>query len=327
MKIAAGVVSVLLAILVALSIPVAVLSFSAERELLTAEKYQAMFARERFYDQALKAMVEVARAGASDNMGALSDEELLAAMARIAPQAEVQTLFDQMTQAFIGYLRGESDRISISMADFKAGVIARAPDAIIGITEGKPACPGRWTGFQCRPKPAEIVELRQRLVQYYATSPPPFPDSMTYPETATDRLLAESQFPTERRRQVIAGMIYSPLAPGFFLLLITAFSVRSWRGLARWWGIPILVGGVLALITWSLLKIGVFASLSQARAAQVSPIETQSRDLGLYFGELIAQNFFTAVLPYAGLAAVLGLALTILSFVLKPPPRDAELTA
>lgn len=122
-------------------------------------------------------------------------------------------------------------------------------------------------------------------------------------------------------------MQYSPLATGILLLLIAAFSVRSWRGLTRWWGIPVLVGGLLALLAWSLLKIVIFAGLGEAREVQVSTFEAGGRELGLHLGELIAQNFFSAVLPYAGGAAALGLALTILSFVLKPPSRDPELAA
>ncbi len=324
MKIAAGAISVLLAILAALSIPVAVFGFNAERELFRAEKYQAMFAREGIYDQALKAMVQVARAGSGDGMDAVTEQELLTAMERIAPREELQTVLDTMIQSFVGYLRGESDSVTVSMAAFKAGVIARAPDAIIGITEGKPPCDGRWSGFQCRPKPAELAELRRRLVEYYADAPPPMPDTLTYPETATARLEAEAQFPSERRRQVVAGMQYSPLISGILLLLIAAFSVRSWRGLARWWGIPILVGGLLALLAWSLLKIGVYTSIDQARTATVSPLEAGGRELGLHLGELIARNFFAIVLPYAGGAAILGLALIILSFFLRAPAREPE---
>lgn len=327
MKIAAGAISVILAILVALSVPIAVFGFNAERELLSAEKYQTMLAREGFYDQALNAMVQVARAGSGAGMEAVSDEELRTAMERIAPREELQAIFEPIVQSFIGYLRGESDNVSISLTDFKAGIVARAPDAIIGITEGKPPCDGRWSGFHCRPKPAELVELRARLVAYYASAPPPMPDTLTYPETAAARLEAEAQFPAERRRQAVAGLQYSPLVTGILLLLIAAFSVRSWRGLTRWWGIPILGGGALALLAWSLLKIVVFAGIESGRAAQVSPQESGARELGLHLGELIAQNFFATALPYAGGVAVLGLALTILSFVLKPPSRDAELTA
>jgi hypothetical protein len=43
-------------------------------------------------------------------------------------------------------------------------------------------------------------------------------------------------------------MNWSPLFPLLFLGLTTALVVRSWRSLLRWWGIPLLISGLAALI-------------------------------------------------------------------------------
>jgi hypothetical protein len=66
-----------------------------------------------------------------------------------------------------------------------------------------------------------------------------------------------------------AVMSWSLLLPLVFLGLTTVFAVRSWRSLLRWWGIPLLVSGVIALvisftatpILYELLKGFIFPNL------------------------------------------------------------------
>jgi len=41
------------------------------------------------------------------------------------------------------------------------------------------------------------------------------------------------------------GARLSPLIPLVLLLLVALFAVRSWRGLMRWWGIPLLLAGLI----------------------------------------------------------------------------------
>jgi hypothetical protein len=53
----------------------------------------------------------------------------------------------------------------------------------------------------------------------------------------------------EQMRLLRALTRWGWLLPLSFLGLIMALVVRSLRGLARWWGIPLLVGGLLSLLT------------------------------------------------------------------------------
>jgi len=56
------------------------------------------------------------------------------------------------------------------------------------------------------------------------------------------------------------GARLSPLIPLVLLLLVALFAVRSWRGLMRWWGIPLLlaglVGAALAVAFLPAMKFG-----------------------------------------------------------------------
>ncbi len=43
-------------------------------------------------------------------------------------------------------------------------------------------------------------------------------------------------------------MLLSPLLPLLFLLLITLLVVRTFQDFLRWWGIPLLISGIVALV-------------------------------------------------------------------------------
>lgn len=56
-------------------------------------------------------------------------------------------------------------------------------------------------------------------------------------------------------------MNWSPLLPFLFLGLTTALAVRSWRSILRWWGIPLLVSGLVALVVSLVIGPTVYAML------------------------------------------------------------------
>lgn len=59
-----------------------------------------------------------------------------------------------------------------------------------------------------------------------------------------------------------AVMNWSPLLPLLFLGLTTAFAVRSWRSLLKWWGFPLLVSGLVGLVISLVIGPSVYAMLS-----------------------------------------------------------------
>jgi hypothetical protein len=59
-------------------------------------------------------------------------------------------------------------------------------------------------------------------------------------------------------RIIRTAMSWSLLLPLLFLGLTTAFAVRSWRGLLLWWGTPLLVSGLAALVISLVLRPMVF---------------------------------------------------------------------
>ncbi len=68
------------------------------------------------------------------------------------------------------------------------------------------------------------------------------------------------QGPLPFLRTIRLGARLSPLIPVALLWLVALFAVRSWRGLMRWWGIPLLlaglIGAALAVAFLPVMKLG-----------------------------------------------------------------------
>ena len=83
--------------------------------------------------------------------------------------------------------------------------------------------------------------------------------SLEVPETATIIKLPSPSIPTGLRaslgedwqtalQKINMALPYAPLFPLALLLLLASFTVRSLRGWMRWWGIPLFLAGLLALM-------------------------------------------------------------------------------
>ncbi len=59
--------------------------------------------------------------------------------------------------------------------------------------------------------------------------------------------------PLDGLRSACMWMRISPFIPIGLLLLITLFAVRDLRGWLSWWGIPILLGGILGILLSAII--------------------------------------------------------------------------
>ena len=99
-----------------------------------------------------------------------------------------------------------------------------------------------------------LLDLQRRSKSIAAELPdqvvllkPPSPSN----PAGLQRIIGKDLQATLRTMQSNAS--YIPLLPGVLLLLVTVINVRSLRGLLRWWGFPIFIGSLLALILGSVL--------------------------------------------------------------------------
>lgn len=114
------------------------------------------------------------------------------------------------------------------------------------------------------------------------------------------------------------------LVPASLLGLIVALVVRSWTGLFRWWGIPLLVGGLLGIVL-SVLAGSVgsgWLDAQLATAATDAPIALRQALSGTITQayQVMVRAFFRGSFVEAGAAGVL----TLLGVLIKPQSPGAD---
>ena len=112
----------------------------------------------------------------------------------------------------------------------------------------------------------------------------------------------------------------SPLLPVVLILLVTLFGVRSLKGWLRWWGIPFLVAGLialgLALSALPALNLGI-ANLASAGKLEMSGMSPSMLQVGLDAGREGVREITLPVEIEAALLAVAGLVMIAGSFFTK----------
>lgn len=127
------------------------------------------------------------------------------------------------------------------------------------------------------------------------------------------------QSPRENLRFVRLILRLSPLLPMVLLLLTTVFGVRSWRGLMLWWGIPILLAGLIAgglasaalpVMDWAIAEF-----LLENVPPSFAPDVVQ---VGLDIARDIVRALVTPTQVEAGVLVIVCLGMVVASFYLRP---------
>jgi len=261
----------------------------------------------------------------------------------LLPPEGVQAIMEQSLDQVFAYLNGESDRAVLSMIESKDRLSGEAGvNAVLQILTAQPACseeqirqlftgisPGEETKpFMCKPpatlipmiKPgiaAELQKLIAKIPDQVEILPPP---------------AASTQSGASNPAQVVqtARMIMrlSPILPIAFLLGVTIFAVRSLRGWLLWWGIPLLIVGligiVFGLVTMPMYDI-LFIPFLDAHLPQHIPAVITDSMRGLV-GNLL-HSLVEPMVLYNLILAVIGLAMIVISlFIRRKAKREAEET-
>lgn len=125
-------------------------------------------------------------------------------------------------------------------------------------------------------------------------------------------------------RRIRSYLRLSLVVPGVLLLLIGVFGVRSFRDLLRWWGIPLLIAGLVALVI-SVLSMPLFNWFLRTYVEGQIPgyLSQEFVDFGFEVGRSTIRSYVKAVTLQAGGIALVGLAATTISAFIKP--RRTEL--
>ena len=110
----------------------------------------------------------------------------------------------------------------------------------------------------------------------------------------------------------------SPLLPLMLLLMVTLFGVRSLKGFLQWWGIPLLIVGLIALACSSLVPLlvdwGITAYGSTLLPGGISP-----ELVGLVFDlvSFVLRSVAGLIALEAGVLAVVGFVFVIVSLFVR----------
>jgi hypothetical protein len=116
-------------------------------------------------------------------------------------------------------------------------------------------------------------------------------------------------------------MTWAPLIPVLFLVLILVFAVRSLRGLGRWWGIPLTLGSLLALLGALVYRPPIIWFLGAGPLSEVPPLIRDEASTGIL---QLAVEAFRPLLWQSLVITLIGLALIVVSFVVKEKQKPVD---
>lgn len=255
-------------------------------------------------------------------------------------QEQTESVIDQ----FFEFLESDetTPSLAISLVDIKARLLGgNGVDTVLKIVDVQPPCNNDQLSelkdmiendmseadlLSCRP-PQElldrsIITIEDTLNEVIGS----LPDETLLGENFMDSEASEQ--PEENADEIQIGrtlrrirtiMQWSPIVPIVLLLLVLAFGVRSFRDLLRWWGIPLMVTGLIALI-FSILSMPIFNWLLRTFVEDQIPgyFSTEFVQLGFDLGRSAIRSYVKTITLQAGILSLVGLVFSAVSTFIKP---------
>ncbi len=196
-------------------------------------------------------------------------------------KAQTEGALDQVF-AILGST-GPAQKVAISLVELKTHVTGEAgANAFLQLVRAQPPCSQdevrKWATEgatelpTCKPPDDVLAAAAPRIQRMLNEVVADLPDEADLSQVFKGEGEDESgttpppdsggamQGPLPFLRTIRLGARLSPLIPVALLLLVVLFAVRSWRGLMRWWGIPLLLAGLIgAALAVALLPAMKFA--------------------------------------------------------------------
>ncbi len=254
MKYFLGFLAVVCAILFVVTAVTGLILFNLESRAFNPGTYKQALVDENFYQQFPAVLGDLLEANLSQNSNTfarqLTADNWATLIQALLPPQQLQSMTeDTLTQLF-GYLNGEISDPRISLLSLKHSLASQAGlDAAIAIIHAQPACTVDQLAMMaasfgqvfCNP-PEQILNLARPVIQaQLEAAAAAIPEDVPLAGPDSSPRLGEL-------RALRLAMRLSPLIPLAFLLGITIFAVRSFRGWLAWWGWPLLTGGSLGAL-------------------------------------------------------------------------------
>jgi hypothetical protein len=261
-------------------------------------------------------------------------------LGRLVPGTWVHDQIVQVTTDLFAWFDSPSTRLllTVDASPVSAGLENEAGAVVEAIVESWPSCtledvgkmislgaaPGEQGFPFCEPpEPLRGVVVSGLTVtlRFVAQTLPARVPIVDETFADTDELLASK----EQVRMVHFVARWGILVCLGLLGIITMAVIRSWKGLARWWGIPLLAGGILAFLpAWFGGRI---VSLMTGRLTGGMGALPALRELAEALVRAIGGAVLEAQARHAALVTLIGLVLVVASSIRRRPPAAAPAAA
>lgn len=242
---------------------------------------------------------------------ALSEPQLRSVIRTLLPPEALRPIADSFVRAIVAAGSGSSEPATISFATLKERLLNGAAfDAYLQVIRAQPSCaeselPALVASAatdlpECRPPEATIAEIRPAVESSLDEIVRGIPDERGVSDVLG--LPVRSTLSTFR-----TALLLSPVVPILFLLVTVALGTRSRRGVLRWCGAVLAIGGgavtALALATPRLFEQQWAGSIEPGLGSSLSPALL---GIGYDMGSAIILAFATALAIIAGVVALAG---------------------
>jgi hypothetical protein len=238
------------------------------------------------------------------------------------------------------------------MMEFKARLNGQAGvEAVLQLVRSWPPCtPEQLRNFKratstsdlkelptCRPPEAELTALTPKIKNILSKQAAKIPDQINLAQSFNgprDESEINPTPPAETHgplgndpwaalRQLRRSVRLSLLIPIVLLLLVALFGVRSLKGGLRWWGIPLLIAGLLAMALGLAIAPAMDWAITNFLSGKVPPYFSANLvQAGFDFARATGRGLANWIEAEAAVIGLLGLVMLLVSFSLKPKPKE-----
>jgi hypothetical protein len=347
----------LLVTLLVLSIPLTLVTFNLQRQLLRPEPYIKVFAERGLYEQipgilAIQLVESMAQADLEAEEGpppyfrSLDQAQWMTLLQTVMPPEWAQQQIEGVINGVFAFLNGQTETVeaAISLKEMKAALNGPEGQAILRtMILSMPPCPPSEVEAAvkgmlneesptlpvCAPPAAlvdqEMGEIHAELIAATAQIPAEVPIELSREDFA----ITDPERPDEEGnllegyRLVRLILRLGPVVVMFMFLLLAVLVVRSVQELLVWWGWPLFLGGAAVLLP--VLSAGKelvqeLGLLVRARAPE--PFSPRIVDTLADIIEEIATSTLTVIGVEAVLLVSAGFVMIVLAYILSRREDD-----
>jgi hypothetical protein len=251
------------------------LLFNLDQKAFDSDTYQQVLANENFYQRLPTIIAKGLVASPQKDelprtMQGLTVENWENFIRDLLPPEVLQSMGEQALDSLFAYINSESNNAGISLTPLKESMAGEAgTQAVLDLMKTQPKCTLEQVAqitvaalseneiMLCNPPPEALPLIAPVIKGQLQFAAAVIPDQATFARTDP---LSKDEDPRKGLRVLRLFMSLSPLVPLGTLLALSLLAVKSLRDWLAWWGIPITITGIFAVLV-SLLGAPFFGLL------------------------------------------------------------------